>query len=140
MADFIAQHHHVNQDGYLTMVERLYMGFGWGPLPRPEGANIVGELPARVNHGRWLIDCPHCRAAQVAEFENPVFMCVECANGGNNGHWYAVAIPGNYQEIETVLLARPMGVNPADSPTRNWEPGETVETLLAENQHNGIEV
>ena len=139
MADFIAQHHHTTPDDYIGMVRRLYMGFGWGTLEDPAGDNIGGNLTIRVNHGRWIIDCPTCRAAQVAEFESPYFMCVECANKDNDGKWWALSIPANYRAIEAALLARPMGVNPGNSPTRSWDPTETVEELLEENKINGVE-
>jgi len=66
-------------------------------------------------------------------------MCVECANKDNDGKWWALSIPANYREIEAALLARPMGVNPGNSPTRSWDPSETVEELLEENKINGVE-
>ena len=137
MVDYIAQHHHVNTNNYIDMTRQLYMGFGWGELPDPAGEHVQGTLTTRVNHGRWLIDCPTCRAAQFAEFSSLFFMCVECANRDNDGKWYAVIIPSNYEEIESALLARTMGINPAHSPTRNWDPSETVEDLLKENELYG---
>ena len=136
MADYITQHHHVNPENYLSAVERLFMFNGWGNLPAIEDANIVGTVAARVNHGRWLMDCPSCTAAHVADFDYQVFMGVECGNAANDGKWFGVIFPANAEDIEAALLARPVGLNPARSPNRNWEITETVDDLLAQNSLN----
>ena len=137
--DYIVQHNDLQPEPYLVMVKRMYMGMGVGPLPEPTEANTTGKVAARINHGRWLVDCPGCNSALVVDLSQPVFMCVECANAGNEGKWFAVIVPTNREAIETELLKRPWnGRNPAEAVNRNWEPGETVATLKQENIDHGI--
>ena len=134
------QHNDLQPEPYLVMVQRMYMNMGFGQLPDPVG-NTSGEVPARINHGRWMAYCPGCNSALVIDLEHRVFMCVECGNNHNGGKWLAVTIPGNRTIIETELLKRPWnGRNPAEAINRNWEPGETVATLKQENTEHGIGV
>jgi ribosomal protein L37AE/L43A len=137
--DYIVQHQDLQPEPYLTMVRRMYMGMGFGPLPDPTDDNVSGEVGARINHGRWLVNCAGCNSALVIDLGQPVFMCVECGNAGNGGKWFAVIVPGNRKAIEDELLNRPInGRNPAEAVNRNWEPGETVATLKQENADHGI--
>ena len=139
MEDFIAQHNDLQPEPFMIMVQRMYMGMGFGPLPEPTAANTSGEVAARINHGRWLVDCPGCNSALVVDLSELVFMCVECGNNHNGGKWLAVTVPANREAIETELLKRPWGGrNPASAINRNWEPGETVATLKQENTEHGI--
>tara|TARA_Y100000310_G_scaffold275669_1_gene292318 strand:+ start:604 stop:1026 length:423 start_codon:yes stop_codon:yes gene_type:complete len=138
MDDYIVQHNDLQPEPYLVMVQRMYMGMGFGQLPDPVD-NTSGEVAARINHGRWLVDCPGCNSALVADLGHPVFMCVECGNSHNAGKWLAVTIPGNRKAIESELLKRPMnGRNPSEAINRNWEPGETLTMLKQENTAHGI--
>ena len=138
MDDYIVQHRHLQPEPYLMTVRRSYMRMGFGLLPEPTPATITGRVQARVNHGRWLVDCPGCNSALVIDLDEPVYMCVECGNSANGGAWLQVTLPRNRRAIEAELLKRPFGRNPADAPTRNWEPGETVADLRHENAEHGI--
>jgi hypothetical protein len=139
MDDYIVQHQDLQPEPYLVMVQRMYMGMGFGSLPEPTAGNISGEIAARINHGRWLVDCAGCNSALVIDLSDPVFMCVECGNAANDGKWFQVTVPGNRKAIEAELLKRPMnGRNPAEAVNRNWGPGETVATLKQENTDHGI--
>jgi len=138
MDDYIVQHRHLQSEPYLDAVRRMYRQMGFGPLSEPTPATIVGRVQARINHGRWLVDCPGCNSALVVDLSEPVYMCVECANAANDGRWLQVTLPRNRKAIEAELLKRPFGRNPADAPTRNWEPGETVADLRRENAEHGI--
>tara|TARA_Y100000310_G_scaffold46368_1_gene43059 strand:+ start:628 stop:1053 length:426 start_codon:yes stop_codon:yes gene_type:complete len=140
MDDYIVQHQDLQPEPYLTMVRRMYMGMGFGPLPEPTAGNTAGEVAARINHGRWLVDCPGCNSALVIDLSQPAFMCVECGNNHNNQKWLRVITPRNRKAIEAELLKRPMnGRNPAEAVNRNWEPGETVAMLKQENTDHGVE-
>jgi len=137
--DYIVQHQDLQPEPYLTMVRRMYMRMGFGPLPDPTEANIFGEVSARINHGRWLVDCPGCNSALVVDLTELVFMCVECGNSNNDGKWLKIILPKNRKAIEAELLKRPMnGRNPAEAVNRNWEPGETVAMLRQENTDHDI--
>ena len=139
MEDYIVQHNDLQPEPFLVMVQRMYMGMGFGSLPEPTAANTSGEVAARINHGRWLVDCSGCNSALVVDLGQLVFMCVECGNDHNGGKWLRVTVPANREAIETELLKRPWsGRNPASAVNRNWEPGETVAMLKNENTEHGI--
>jgi len=139
MEDYIVQHNDLQPEPYLTMVNRMYMGMGFGTLSEPTEANTAGEVAARINHGRWIVDCGGCNSALVVDLGQPVFMCVECGNAANDGKWFNVTVPTDRAAIEIELLKRPMnGRNPASAVNRNWEPGETVAALKQENTDHGI--
>ena len=136
--DYIVQHQDLQPEEYLVMVRGMYMRMGFGPLPDPTEANISGEVTARINHGRWLVDCAGCNSALVVDLSELVFMCVECGNNHNDRKWIRVIIPKNRKAIEAELLKRPInGRNPAEAVNRNWE-GETVTALKQENTDHGI--
>ena len=137
--DYIVQHQDLQPEPYLVMVRRMYMGMGFGALYEPHAGNTSGEVSARINHGRWLVDCAGCNSALVVDLSEPVFMCVECGNNHNDGKWFKVIVPQDRAAIEAELLKRPWnGRNPAEAVNRNWEPGETVATLKQENFDHGI--
>ena len=139
MEDYIIQHNDLQPEPYLVMVGRMYMGMGFGQLPAPTADNVSGKVAARINHGRWLVDCAGCNSALVVDLGQPVFMCVECGNAANDRKWLKVTVPRNRKAIETELLKRPMnGRNPAEAVNRNWEPGETVVMLKQENTDHDI--
>lgn len=87
---------------------------------------------ARVEQGRWLIDCPDCNGATLADLEDPRFFCPDCQNAMSGGVWLRVMLPPNVAAIEHELLKRPI-VN------RNWTPGETVGALKADNAIHGVD-
>lgn len=101
-------------------------------------APTAGPLVARVNHGRWIASCS-CGMLGLPRPGCIVFLdvllgwCVRCGNGAWGGGWRRIVAPEPDERrlIEAVLLCRP---NVGD---RNWEPGETVELLAAENAAHG---
>ena len=52
----------------------------------PPLAASKGELQARINQGRWLVDCPvpGCGNAIIASYREPFFWCWNCGNQGND--------------------------------------------------------
>lgn len=53
------------------------------PTPRPTGDNPQMTVHARVDHGRWLADCPWgCGSAFNLPDGATWFWCTECAGGG----------------------------------------------------------
>lgn len=95
-------------------------------------------LVARVNHGTWIASCD-CGARGIPAPGCVVFVdkqlgwCARCGNQGSGHGWRPVQIPSAdlRNQIEAVLLCRP---NVGD---RNWEPGESVADLIAQNQEHG---
>ena len=83
----------------------------------------AGVTFARCNWGRWIADCasPHCTSALQLEYMQPSMTCRDC--GWPTGH---IVWPDDPAAITYVLSLRP------DEKTRNAEPGETVDMLVAE--------
>ena len=77
---------------------------------------------ARVNHGRWIADCPrrYCANAMKLEPRQPAFHC-----GGEGGCHMVTTVewPHDADDIWQALLERPV---PA---TRNWYPDGHVEAI-----------
>ena len=93
-------------------------------------------LAAVVNHGRWVVACPSCSSAQLADPDDPRFFCDRCANADHGGGWARVQFPkpAELAAIEAVLAARP------SDEYRNWSPPETVADLVVENEAHGVPV
>lgn len=81
---------------------------------------------ARVNWGRWIVDCQVCPSGMAVSPGTPGTRCLDC--GSLIG---PIAWPADPDGVEAILSQRP------DPNTRNWEPGETLENLLAENAAHG---
>lgn len=104
-----------------------------GFLPPPVTTTAGPPARARVDHNRWIADCPDCGGAEFVWRDGPsVMICQNCLNGGIGHAWRAVEFPGDIAAIEAALLARPLPQN------RHWSPGESVADLLAENAENGV--
>jgi hypothetical protein len=84
-----------------------------------------------MNHGRWVADCPEdsCGFAALADPASKL----KCPDHG----LAEIVWPENFREIDRLLAARPhdpiLGAKHA-----NWRPGETVESLRAENVEHGV--
>ena len=114
----------------LLLGEYAKGGFGAAPPP----TQIIGSIEARVNHGRWVAECPEplCGFAVVADATAPLLLCGQCGKG-----WYTVVFPLEKTAIEVLLLRRPRVAGRPS--TRNWLPGETVAMLALENARRGID-
>ena len=84
---------------------------------------------ARVNHGRWIADCPFCAGAEFVNKSLPVFMCQSCWNEAVKGKWLPVEFPAEHVQIDRELLLR-------NTENQNWQKGETVERLVIENMEH----
>lgn len=99
-------------------------------IPKRGSLSII-EVPAVVEQGRWLVRCPFCPGAELADPEDPRFYCLSCANEKVGHEWLKVRWPLPKEAIERALLVRPE-VN------QNWREGETVAQLAAENVAFGL--
>lgn len=86
-------------------------------------------VPAYVNQGRWVVDCPDCNNAQLACKTDHRFLCNECGNLAVGRLWRPVTWPAEVPRLERLLERRPV-------PYQNWLPGESVEILAIENLEN----
>lgn len=107
---------------------------------------------ARVCWGRWVADCPRDGCTQAEHFGadpitrhvggliGTVFRCgtegTVCNCGAavpsGCGLTCAVVWPDNIAEIEKLLALRPA------EQTRNWNPGEDLVDLMADNVAHGV--
>ena len=96
---------------------------------KPHGDAVV----ARVNHGRWIGDCPVCGGAEVVDPDDPVFMCLSCLNDANQRKVRPVDFPDeNFRlRMGEVLVHR------GERRARGWDPGETIEDLKRQNRGRG---
>ena len=69
----------------------------------------------------------------MVDFTNPVFFCCNCRNDDAKNHLVPIDLPPvrRLHAVEA-LLARRRIVN------RNWEPGESLKDLRAENEAHGV--
>lgn len=95
------------------------------------GISDAPPVKARVNHGRWIIDC-ECGGAVFA-FDERIFMCISCCNARHKHQYRRLIFPRTRKAIEMILLQRP-------EPNRNWYPGETLTKLKAENEEHKAEL
>lgn len=105
--------------------------FGKGHALAGAGRAVGEAVEAYVNHGRWIVECPDCASALLACHTDARFLCYECGNIANGGHWRPVAFPRKADVIDQLLMARP-------EKNRNWRPGETLKQLRAENTVMGL--
>lgn len=120
----------IGEDRPLSAPE-LLVALHWPPFRSngcrlPEGTADGPVLVPIVNHGRWLVRCPYCPAANRASRTDLRFFCCECGNADAAGRWLPVAWPPDAAGIEAALAGRPRHL-------RNWFPGETVRDLAREN-------
>lgn|SRR3990167_4592862 len=135
--DVIVCHETWQSTNYLEFLASHFKRNGNGNLPDIQ--SVKGELFARINHGRWLIDCPNadCNSAIVASEVTKVFICPDCGSPENAGKWYQAVFPIDKKEIETELLKRPAR-DGFRAINRNWSRSETVMDLKEENKQRGI--
>lgn len=88
----------------------------------------VRQASVRGNWGRWVAECSTswCTNAWMPQLYEPGWRCGVC------GLDTEIVWPPDPIAIEALLLMR------VDPKTRNWEPGETLADLLAENIENGM--
>ena len=98
-------------------------------------------IKARVDHGRWIADCPlqrenqACNGAECVTTDDKVFLCLACGNAELGGDLIKVKFPTEKQRkaFEKNLCVRPEA-------NRNWVPGETVKKIAEENRMHNLPV
>lgn len=84
-----------------------------------------------VNHGRWCAKC-ECGGSEYV-WEEGLFMCQSCWNSAHKHNFRQSVFPENRRAVEQLLNVRPL-VN------RNWNIGETIDNLKAENAEHKAEL
>lgn len=99
-----------------------------GPAAARDQVTLAGLAFARINWSRIVVDCPRpqCTSALTLPPGWQWFECLDCG-------WSASIVwPPNLADIVAVLALRP------DPITRNWDVGQTVMELVAENLAHGL--
>lgn len=113
-------------------------------------------IRARIWQGQWIADCEHCNNAMFVDPDEPIFFCFGCLNRKNGGTCRPVVFPEQREEIERLILARPVNdvagltdleraglarailsveIDGVIHPLcRSWNPNETVEDLQKQNE------
>lgn len=110
-------------------------------LPRfdlPVRTDVVAI--ASVSRNCWVAQCPflHCRGLSFEGIWRPVdgtpdyFYCCSCGNEAVEGQRISIAFAVPPPAIEAALEVRP------EAHTRNWNAGESIADLRAENRAHGI--
>ena len=120
----------------------------------------MNAIQLRINHGRWIADCPRCNSAMAVQYigEKQLFekfACFDCGYGLADGfrellHTAApqdkwrlftnerpffkveIVFPDECKKIESELVKRERMDN------WNWNVGETVEDLIIQNNEHGV--
>lgn len=113
-----------------TLVPPAELVFRWVELRQqrrlspPDGFVIGQQIYARINHNRWIADCP-CGSAQVVTPTDARLACTECGYG-----WVLLVFPADPAAVEESLADQlphlrnwwhpndpdPWGVPPSDAP------------------------
>jgi hypothetical protein len=101
------------------------------PILTQQMAPAPLKVVARVNHGRWIVDCPFCTGAQLASPTDRRFLCADCGNVNIDGKWITVTWPSDAETIEATLAVRPRE-------NRNWRPDESIADLRRENVEHDL--
>lgn len=72
-------------------------------LPRPSGVDAGRPLWARIDSGRWVVEC-ECGSAQVVDPTDPRFFCVNCLS---DLKWRPVKFPKDVAKVETDVEKTP---------------------------------
>lgn len=153
----ITAKHYARQEGAASVKERILklrskiyrernIAIQIEGIDKPMGAPVY----ARIWQGAWIADC-ECRGAEFVDPEEKIFFCFSCANRSNGHRPRPVVFPEDWQEIERLLLERPVddtaGLTDLERAgmarpliaietaggtaalTRSWRPGETVADL-----------
>lgn len=85
------------------------------------------ETVARVNYGRWMVDC-RCGSGALADPAFPEARCFYCG---------AVIHPIRFPPMpDRVRLEQLLVVRPIEH--RHWRPNESIESLADDNAEHGL--
>lgn len=102
-------------------------------LPPLSEVSTAAPLTAWLQEDRWVAVCPDCgRNAQLVWEETPLYLCCACWNAAVGGTWRRVVWPKERKAIERIVGMRHLAAN------RNWQPGESLNLLRAENIEHGL--
>jgi len=124
--DYIHEIQTVSRHGYGSLD-----GYVRAQGVRPPMTTGTEARYARVEHGRWLVDCPDCNNCLFADPDDRRMFCTVCLNALHGGGWLPVVFPDDVAAFESELLRRPIE-------NRNWLPGETLDDLKVENVAFGV--
>lgn len=113
---------------------------------------VAHSVQARIWQGQWIADC-ECGGASFVDPAEPIFFCFGCGNRADDGRLRQVIFPENIQQIETLVLERPVddlaGLTDNERAglarplivheergglARNWTPDETIDDLIEQNK------
>lgn len=105
--------HYAKREGANSVFERIQklakkVAMRGGPILHipsrdPRGQTVFAE----INFGQWIATC-ECGGAEMVSPGDPVFFCFSCGNRENNRYLRPVIFPDGREEIERLVLERPV--------------------------------
>lgn len=139
-------------ESWLIQFPQKQRGFGKARLKAWNGkaADDKPAVYAHISGGRWMAQCP-CGAYSYVCRRRPIHWCMVCGNG-TLGAAVPVIFPDDADEIERILLLRPVQAGYSDAPTqaamqalalvpglrRDWFSGQSLDWLIEKNRENGV--
>ena len=138
-------------ESFVTLFPQKRRGLVPSRLKAWNGKTVdTPSVQAHISGGRWMVQCP-CGAYSYVCRRKPIHWCMVCGNDGI-GAAVPVIFPDDADEIEQILLQRPVQVGYSDQPTqaamqavplvpglrRDWFPGQSVAWLITINQAHGV--
>lgn len=103
-----AKHYGGSARGYIRKMQQDIHKRGIAVTIRDLDKEPTGTpVTARIWQGQWIADC-ECNGACFVDPEEPVFFCFTCGNRANGQKPRPVIFPDDWQEIEKLLLERPV--------------------------------
>lgn len=116
------------------------------------GGKVCGgpQIFAYISAGRWMAKC-WCGGIGYVTRRMPIYFCLACGNASTGGEAVPVVFPEKADELEALLLKRPVQAGPSGYLTaaartavalvgpRDWLPGQSVDYVAGENARNGVE-
>lgn len=108
-------------------------------MPKPIAKKQKLYLHPRLNHGRWITDCPDCNGAELA-WRGVDFQCMsemalfELGRAENPPPIYKLQWKSPKEEMQAIKILRLRKLE-----NMNWAHNETINDLRAQNRKAGIE-
>lgn len=98
----------------------------------PPALALVNPLSPLEPVARWICRCPDCPGGTAYVWlDCPIMFCLYCGNRSIGGAFRPVLVPSNREQIEALLLKRPVA-------NRAWDPGETLDEIRNGNALLGV--
>lgn len=118
--------HHLGTRQIVGMREFVAQNLATVPAERHPASDELAEVKAqaRVDWGRWIVDCPFCAGAVLLDWGCPLTYCLSCHNEKAGHKWVEVELPTDAERaaVEAALEELPES-------EQHWRPGQSLDDL-----------